>query len=290
MSVRKNALGRGLGALLQDAVETNTPANENHAAFPLIPIDEIQVNPYQPRTIFDEDALNELCESIKNQGLIQPITVRKLNDGTYQLVSGERRLRASKMAGIKEIPAFVREVDDSIMLELALVENIQRENLNAIEVALTFEKLIEECNITQDELSQKIGKKRSTVTNYLRLLKLPIEIQAGIRDEKISMGHARALVNIDSLELQLEIFYRILNEQLSVRQVEDIVRNSASSKPVKNKPIGKAHPTAVHIREKLVSQLGVKISVKSGNNGEGSITIRYKNQEQLQQLADLLNE
>lgn len=289
MSARKNALGRGLGALLQDAVDTNAPVNDSHAAFPLIPIDEIQVNPYQPRTMFDEEALNELCESIKNQGLIQPITVRRLADGTFQLVSGERRLRASKMAGVKEIPAFVRDVDDSVMLELALVENIQRENLNAIEVALTFEKLIEECNITQDELSQKIGKKRSTVTNYLRLLKLPIEIQAGIRDEKITMGHARALVNIESLDLQLDIFHRILKEQLSVRQVEDIVRNSAQTKPVKNKPIGKSHPAAVHIREKLVSRLGVKISVKSGNDGEGSITIRYKNQEQLQQLADLFN-
>lgn len=289
MSVRKNALGRGLGALLQDAVDTNTPDHDKHAAFPLIPIDEIQVNPYQPRTIFDEEALNELCESIKNQGLIQPITVRRLANGTYQLVSGERRLRASKMAGIKEIPAFVREVDDAVMLELALVENIQRENLNAIEVALTFEKLIEECNITQDELSQKIGKKRSTVTNYLRLLKLPIEIQAGIRDENITMGHARALVNIESLELQLEIFHRILKEQLSVRQVEDIVRNTSQAKPVKTKPIGKSHPTAVHIREKLVSSLGVKISVKSGDNGSGSITIRYKDQEQLQRLAELLN-
>jgi len=225
---KRSALGRGLGALLDDSgYEFKPKLVSDSVKQPLIneiPLKYIKSNPFQPRTDFDEESLNELAESIVTQGIIQPITVRKINDQEYQLISGERRLIASKKANLKSIPAYVREANDQQMLEMALIENIQRENLNAIEIANSYQKLLTECNLKQDELGDRVGKKRATVTNYLRLLKLPPDIQAAIREDKISMGHARALINIENIDLQLALFHKILKDDLSVRKTEHLVR------------------------------------------------------------------
>src|SRR6056297_1384817 len=219
---KRNALGKGLGALIEDA------GNENQQqvdAVNEVDISKIDINPYQPRTNFNEEALNELASSIKEIGVIQPITVREISEDKYQLITGERRFRAAKLAGISKIPAFIRVADDQAMLEMALVENIQREDLDAIEVAISYQRLIEECKLTQENLSGRVGKKRATISNYLRLLRLPAEIQLGIRDHKISMGHARALITIDDPEKQLKAYYRIIDEGLSVRKTEEIIRD-----------------------------------------------------------------
>ena len=224
---KKNALGRGLGALLEDSakgsVALSTDGNRA-GSINEIALENIQVNPFQPRTHFDREALEELAESIKVQGIIQPITVRKLAENEYQLISGERRFQASKMAGLEAIPAYVRTADDQQMLEMALIENIQRENLNAIEVALSYQRLLSECDLKQEELGERVGKNRTTVNNYLRLLKLPPDVQVGLRDKKISMGHARAIINVEDVDKQLHIFQKIVNEDLSVRKVEQLVR------------------------------------------------------------------
>ncbi len=234
MSTKKNALGRGLSALLENA---NTDITNNKlegegkvvGAISNIEISKIEANPFQPRTNFEEDALNELASSIKEHGIIQPVTVRKLGYDKYQLISGERRFRASQLAGLTSVPAYIRIANDQAMLEMALVENIQREQLDAIEVAISYKRLIDECNLTQEQLSQKVSKQRSTITNYLRLLKLPIEIQLGIRNSDISMGHARALINIENPEKQLEIFNHIILNNLSVREAEDLARGVKTS-------------------------------------------------------------
>jgi len=234
---KRNALGKGLSALLNDSVSvmpdkhsavSATEANNNLGSINGIKITEIQVNPFQPRTEFDEQALNDLADSIKLQGLIQPITVRRVNAHSYQLISGERRLRASKLAGLTHIQAYVRTANDQQMLEMALIENIQRENLNAIEVALSFQRMIDECSLKQEELGERVSKNRSTVTNYLRLLKLPPAIQASIRDGAISMGHARALITVEDPAKQLFIHQHIIKDGLSVRKVEELVRNTKS--------------------------------------------------------------
>src|SRR5258708_19155121 len=237
---KRNALGRGLSALLNDS--ENVQPNKNNASLGSevgnlgsvneIKLSEIEVNPFQPRTDFDEQALLELADSIKLQGLIQPITVRRVNAHSYQLISGERRLRASKLAGLTQVPAYVRTANDQQMLEMALIENIQRENLNAIEVALSFQRMIDECNLKQEELGERVSKNRSTVTNYLRLLKLPPTIQASIRDGQISMGHARALITINDSTKQLYIHKLITKDGLSVRKVEELARDLQRS-PVK---------------------------------------------------------
>ncbi|MFT7149974.1 MAG: ParB family chromosome partitioning protein, partial [Nonlabens sp.] len=235
-SKSRNALGRGLGALLEDS-STNTPESLNNnpvGSMNEVRLDQIQVNPYQPRTHFDRKALEELADSIKVQGIIQPITVRRLSDDEFQLISGERRFQASKIAGLETIPAYVRTADDQQMLEMALIENIQRENLNAMEIALSYQRLLEECDLKQEQLGDRVGKNRTTVNNYLRLLRLPPDIQAGIRDKEISMGHARAIVNVDNIDQQLHIYKKIINEELSVRKVEQLVRDlmsSSSDKP-----------------------------------------------------------
>jgi ParB family chromosome partitioning protein len=214
---RKNALGRGLGALIDE--EDKELLIGKISGGTEIFIDRIELNPFQPRSKIDEESLNELASSIKELGIVVPITVREIEDNKYQLITGERRLRAAKIAGIKKIPAFVRIANDQNMLEMALVENIQREDLNAIDVAISYQRLTEECNLTQEDLSQRVGKKRATVTNYLRLLKLPPEIQLGLKDNKISMGHARALINIEDTNDQLRLYYKIVDEDLSVRKV-----------------------------------------------------------------------
>ena len=225
---KKNVLGKGLDALIEsvdkDALVKKVEVNKD------IPIDAIEANPFQPRTVFDEQALSELSASIKNIGIVQPLTVRELGNGKYQLIAGERRLRAAKLAGLETVPAFIRTVDDDQMLEFALVENIQRENLDAIEVAISFQRLIEECNLTQEQLSDRVAKQRSTVANYLRLLKLPAEIQHGIRNKIITMGHARALVSIEDEKQQMDVYYKIKDEELSVRQTEELVRKLKAPK------------------------------------------------------------
>ena len=232
---KKPALGKGLSALLQNSETDITAKSTEEKAAILgsvaeIPIEQIEVNPFQPRTNFDKEALAELALSIKELGVVQPITVRKLGYGKYQLISGERRFRASKMAELETIPAFIRVANDQEMLEMALVENIQRENLDAIEVALSYQRLVDECSLTQEELSKRVGKKRSTVANYLRLLKLPPEIQAAIRDGKLSMGHARALISVPETKKQLQYFRLILAKGLSVRQTEELVKGGVEQK------------------------------------------------------------
>ena len=228
---RKSGLGKGLSALLDDTetVQNTRQQAENEftslGTISHIKTSEVEVNPFQPRTEFDSTALQELADSIRLQGLIQPITVRKVGPSNYQLISGERRLRASKLAGLKEIPAYIRTANDQQMLEMALIENIQRENLNAIEVALSFHRMIEECDLKQEELGERVSKNRSTVTNYLRLLKLPPAIQVSIRDGKISMGHARALISVEDIDKQLYIHDEIISKGLSVRKVEELVRD-----------------------------------------------------------------
>lgn len=284
MNAKKKALGRGLNALLGDS-ELVASAESYVSATPDIPLDQIEANPWQPRSAFEEQSLKELAASIRQQGIIQPITVRKIADNQYQLISGERRLRAAKMAGLTEIPAFIREVDDNALLELALVENIQRENLNSIEVALSFQRLIEECNLTQDQLSEKVGKSRSTITNHLRLLKLHPDVQIGIRDQLISMGHARAIINVSDEKVQLDIFRRITEKGLSVRQVEEIVRTLASVK--KDKPMSAKIAVSGHVnawKKSFSDKTKARVNVKILPNGKGSISIGFKNPDHLSQI------
>ncbi len=228
---KKNSLGRGLDALMdpsREDIQENKTQIKTIGSVAEISISEIVANPYQPRTIFDEETLNELASSIREIGIIQPITVRQINSGSYQLISGERRLRASKIAGLSKIPAYIRTANDQNMLEMALVENTQRDDLDAIEIAISYQRLIDECGLTQEILSQRVGKKRATVANYLRLLKLPAEIQLGIKEHKLTMGHARTLVNIDEPKDQLKIYGKIIDQDLSVRKVEELVRKLAS--------------------------------------------------------------
>lgn len=300
---KKKALGRGLNALLSDSnveerLEVDIPVHTSHAATPAAPtggtteisIEHIEVNPFQPRTHFDQDALNELAESIKVHGIIQPITVRRLARDQYQLISGERRFQASKLAGLKSIPAYVRSADDQQMLEMALIENIQRENLNAIEIALSYQRLISECSLKQEELGDRVGKNRATVTNYLRLLKLPPDVQIAVRDNKISMGHARAIINVENPDQQLYIFKKTLSEDLSVRKVEELVRNLAQQK-VEESP---AQPVSASVnreitqlQSQLSSHFGTRIVIKSDGK-KGEIKIPFLSVEDLNRILDIL--
>ena len=290
---RKNALGRGLGALLEDSpsMDKNIPLSEPQVGSTNeIALNEIEVNPFQPRTHFDEEALEELAGSIKVQGIIQPITVRKLSKNKYQLISGERRYQASKIAGIDTIPAYVRTADDQQMLEMALIENIQRENLNAIEIALSYQRLLSECDLKQEELGDRVGKNRTTVNNYLRLLKLPPDIQAALRDKRISMGHARALINIENVDLQLDIFKKIIEQDLSVRKVEELVRSAGQ----KQKEVKKAGETPgagkeiADLQSKLASHFGTRVQVKSDGK-KGEIKIPFLSVDDLNRILDILD-
>ncbi len=290
---RKNALGRGLGALLEDSpsMDKNIPLSEPQVGSTNeIALSEIEVNPFQPRTHFDEEALGELADSIKVQGIIQPITVRKLAKNKYQLISGERRYQASKLAGIDAIPAYVRTADDQQMLEMALIENIQRENLNAIEIALSYQRLLSECELKQEELGDRVGKNRTTVNNYLRLLKLPPDIQAALRDKRISMGHARALINIENVDLQLDIFKKIIEQDLSVRKVEELVR-SMGQKPKEVKKVEETPGAGKEIADlqvKLASHFGTRVQVKSDGK-KGEIKIPFLSVEDLNRILDILD-
>ena len=285
---QKKALGRGLGALLADSPRSaesalrratgggRTPSTGNIND---IALSQIETNPFQPRTKFDQEALEELAESIRVQGIIQPITVRRLNEHQYQLISGERRFQASKLAGLERIPAYIRTADDQQMLEMALIENIQRENLNALEIALSYQRLISECSLKQEELGDRVGKKRTTVNNYLRLLRLPPDIQAGLRDNLISMGHARAIVNVEDPAKQLWIFNRTLKEGLSVRQVEKLVRDLTGTAPDKEdkKPaIGPEKEREYRqLQTKLSNHFGTRVNVRTDEQDKGEIKIPF---------------
>lgn len=294
MAIKKNALGRGLGALLQnpdtDVTSGSATVGGHVGAISEIPIAQIEANPFQPRTHFDQEKLDELAASIRQLGIIQPVTVRKLGYDRYQLISGERRFRASQLAGLTEIPAFVRIANDQAMLEMALVENIQRDELDAIEVALSYQRLIEECSLTQEALSERVGKQRSTITNYLRLLKLPPEIQKGIVDGMLTMGHARALINIDDAAEQLRIFRQIVSEQLSVRQTEERSRGAKQGR-AGGKSIGsQGVPMALQrIVSHVQGQLGAPVAIKADAKGKGSLTIRFKDDRDLERVLSILD-
>lgn len=293
MSTSKNALGKGLGALLENA---NTDVTSNHdilgnptqvGMIANITLDLIEVNPFQPRITIDETALIELSESLKTHGFIQPVTVRKLGYNKFQLISGERRFRAAQLANLKNIPAFIRIANDQQMLEMAIVENLQRENLNPIEIAISFKRLIKECSFSPEELGQRVGKDRTTVTNYLRLLKLPAEIQIGIRDNKITMGHARALINIENAETQLYLYNEIIKKDLSVRNIESMVRNLDSSKSkLKSKT---AMPVEYqNIQNHLTDFFATKVTLSPKTNGKGVIFIPFYSNDDLNRILELL--
>jgi ParB family transcriptional regulator, chromosome partitioning protein len=299
---KKKALGRGLSALLSDTpaneerLETDLTATNNNAPVVSnlneISLSEIEVNPFQPRQHFDQEQLKELAASIKIHGIIQPITVRRLSRNQYQLISGERRFQASKIAGLAMIPAYIRSADDQQMLEMALIENIQRENLNPIEIALSYQRLITECNLKQEELGDRVGKNRTTVTNYLRLLKLPPDIQAALRDNKISMGHARAIVSVENAESQLFNFNKMVSEDLSVRKVEELARQVGDgAKEATPATQSTSAPTAsreiIQLQSKLSSHFGTKVKVSSDGK-KGDIRIPFLSIEDLNRILDIL--
>jgi ParB family chromosome partitioning protein len=297
MSERKvkktGGLGKGLSALLQGSEEfenrRDLTVTRNPLNFKEIPVDQIEANPYQPRTEFEAESLKELSESIKVQGIIQPITVRRLSENQYQLISGERRLKASKMAELEHVPAYIRTANDQEMLEMALIENIQREDLNAIEVALSYQRLLSECELKQEDLGSRVGKNRSTVTNYLRLLKLPPEIQLAVRDKRISMGHARAIISIDNADTQLLVFHRIIKDNLSVRQTEELVRHGLGNVG-KSSGGGTFLPVEYQeLKTKLSSHFGTKVALKVGKNHKGEIKIPFVSTEDLNRILEILD-
>ena len=282
---KRSVLGRGLGALMSDA----DMHNEHRVSINEIPLNYIEANPFQPRSKFDETALCELSASIQKLGLIQPVTLREKGPNKYQIIAGERRCRASKMAGLKTVPAYIRLAEDDGMLEMALVENIQREDLDAIEVALSYQQLLDECELTQEALSERVGKKRSTISNYLRLLKLPTEIQKGIIEKRISMGHARALINMLNAEDQLVVYFRILKDGLSVRKVEEMVRlwneNKINEKNSKGKTVKEKYPEEY---EGQIQQLNTcyktNIDFFLNKKGKGKVIIPFRNKEDMEKI------
>ena len=287
----RRALGRGLDAILQspetDITSKDISGDFVAGAIAEINIDLIETNPFQPRTEFDESALRELAQSIKEQGVIQPVTVRKLGHNKYQLISGERRLRASKMAGLAKIPVFIRVANDEQMLELALIENIHRENLNAIEVAISYQRLIDECSLTQEEVSEKVGTSRSAVANFLRLLKLPAEVQIAIRDGHISMGHARALINVPDKEQQLKLLQQIVDGEMNVRQTEELA-DKAKNPDAKEKKQTNFIPEHFKSKIKKLSQtLNTKVKVKRDLQGHGSVVIDFKDEAEFDRIMEL---
>ncbi|MFN4146426.1 MAG: ParB/RepB/Spo0J family partition protein [Runella sp.] len=293
---KMTGLGRGLGALLQDSDSVNRNntrplPHENVSMMNEIRLEQIETNPYQPRTHFDEEALNELAESIRMQGIIQPITVRQIGRDRYQLISGERRLQASKIAGLTHIPSYIRTANDQQMLEMALIENIQRENLNAIEIALSYQRLISDCGLKQEELGDRVGKNRTTINNYLRLLKLPPLIQASLRDDLITMGHARAIINIENPEVQLKLFRKTIEEAWSVRKVEEAVRNLQLAEQNATTTERRPNTLKQEIRSlqfKLSSYFGAKVSVKTDDKHKGEIKIPFTSQEELERILKVL--
>ncbi len=292
---RRNALGRGLSALLSDSENTviDNPSgsqSESVGQVSEVAIDRVETNPYQPRTHFDLVALEELSQSIQAQGIIQPITVRKMGGGTFQLISGERRLQASKMAGLKVVPAYVRTADDEQMLEMALIENIQRQDLNPMEIALAYQRLVDELSLRLEDLGDKVGKKRATVNNYLRLLKLPPEIQIGLKEAKLSMGHARALINIENVDDQLAVYRAILEGDLSVRKVEEMVR-ALAERSNKNPSTKSPNAKDIHVQKlerKLEDKFGSRVIISQNGQGKGELKIGFESTEDLNRILEIL--
>lgn len=297
---KKQALGKGIRALLSNIdeelkVSEGVPAATGAAApangIMRLPVEHISVNPKQPRRDFDEAALQELADSIRMHDIIQPVTVVKLANGKYQLISGERRWRASKMAGLKDIPAYIRTADDQEMLELALLENLQRENLNAIEIALSYRRLMDECDLTQEQVAERMNKERSTVTNYLRLLKLPPDVQKAVRDGELSMGHARAIIGLEQVDQQLYVFREVREKGLSVRQVEALVKNLSEEK-VKSEG-GKVKPRLApaykRIEDNMASHFSTKVKLDRKQNGRGSVLIEFYNDEDLERIMEKMS-
>ena len=294
MAAKKRALGRGLSALLEDAgtditSKSNITEGATLGSVSMLPIHQIEANPFQPRTNFEKEALVELAKSIQEHGIIQPITLRKLGYDKYQIISGERRFRASQAAGLKEVPVYIRVANDQTMLEMALVENIQRRELDAIEIAISYKRLLDECDLTQDALSQKVSKSRSSVTNHLRLLKLPAQVQLAVRSGEISMGHARALIGLDEKK-QLSVFNKIIAEALSVRQVEEAVRGGESRKTNLPKKVpGELSFEQQKLRDDLSDMFGNKVAIKKDADGKGKLEIPFNSDEDLNRLAGFFN-
>lgn len=289
---KKSVLGKGLGALLEDAAEEAKP--RGGATSPMqeeLKLSDIRPNPHQPRTSFDEEALNELAVSIKSIGIVQPITVREVEEGKYEIIAGERRFRASKLAGLETIPAYIRKAGEDSVLELALIENIQREDLNAIEIAISYQRLLDECNLTQDALSERVGKKRTTISNYLRLLKLPAQIQLAIKEKKLSMGHARAIIGIDDADMQYMVFEQILKYDFSVRKVEEIVRELMNPKEVLKKKEKKVRSIGdyMDLQSHLARYFETKVDLKRNEKGRGKIVISFKSDAELERIVGLLD-
>lgn len=284
----KAQIGRGINALLSSMESPEEVVKELTHTVANIPVAQIEVNPFQPRKEFDTEALQELAESLKTHGLIQPITVRRLNDNSFQLISGERRLRASKLAGLEEVPAYVRLANDQEMIEMALVENIQRENLNAIEVAITYQRLIEECDLTHEALADRVGKSRVSITNFLRLLKLPPTIQKALKESVISMGHARALAGVEDVAVQNIVFNEIVEKELSVRAAEKLIKSyrepAQKSSPAASKLSGDYRT----VENNLKTYLGSKVALKVKPNGSGQISIPFSSTNDLNRILDLI--
>ncbi len=295
-AIKKQALGRGLSALLKDPENDIKSVNDKNADKVVgniieLELEAIEINPFQPRSNFNEETLQELASSIKELGVIQPITVRKLEFNKYQLISGERRLRAAKIAGLTVIPSYIRIADDNESLVMALVENIQRHDLDPIEIALSYQRLIDEIQLTQEQMSDKVGKKRSTIANYLRLLKLDPIIQTGIRDGFISMGHGRALITIENEDIQSDIYHKIISQNLSVRKTENVVKNYQESlKPKSGKTIKAIPPFSVSEMDKkeIGTTLGTKVDIKIDAKGKGKITIPFKSEADFQRIIALI--
>ncbi|MEO6405032.1 MAG: ParB/RepB/Spo0J family partition protein [Ferruginibacter sp.] len=294
---KKDALGKGIRSLLQniDADLKSTSGSlkpdviERSTSTQRIPLEQIEVNPNQPRKDFDDTSLSELAASIKMHNIIQPLTVTLLSTGKYRLIAGERRFRASKIAGLKDVPVYVREANQSQLLELALLENLQRENLNAIEIALSYKRLMDDLDYTQEQVSERMGKERSTVTNYIRLLKLPPDIQVAVRNGIISMGHARALINVDMVDKQLYIFSEIKTKELSVRQTEDLVRKMYTGGSPKPAPKSGLPPAYKKIEDNLASHYSTRVKLTHSKKGNGSIMFQYYSLEELNALLDKMN-
>lgn len=283
---KRNALGRGLDSLISmDEIQTGGSSAINE-----IELSQISPNPEQPRTWFDEDSLEELASSIRELGIIQPLTLRKTGSDQYQIISGERRFRAAKIAGLTSVPAYIRTANDSELTEMALIENIQREDLNAIEVALTFKKLIDQYDLTQEQLSSRIGKKRATIANFLRLLRLPAEVQLGLRDRRVDMGHARALLAVENPKMQLKLYNEILKKGLSVRQVEELAKHynddDATTIAKKSESISKEYEL---LKTHLSQSFSTKVQFTCDKKGKGKITFPFKNEEELERLITIFD-
>jgi ParB family transcriptional regulator, chromosome partitioning protein len=294
MTSKKKALGRGLDAILQspetDITSRDISGDYVAGAIAEIEISKIEANPFQPRTLFEAESLEELARSLAEQGIIQPLTVRKVGYDRYQLISGERRLKAAGIAGLNAVPCYIRVANDEQMLELALIENIHRKDLNAIEIAISYQRLIEELKLTQEEVSQKIGKDRATISNYIRLLKLPAEVQYAIRHDQISMGHARALIGIDDPEIQLKALLRIVEKGLSVRETEKLVRDLQTPPlPKKEEGTGRLPEFLQKESFRLHEKVGAAVNITTNNKGQGSLVIKFSSGNDLERILQILN-